>query len=124
MKKFCDKCNVEIEETKNFCPLCGRCCADKLNPDEQTNFSYPERIVFINKRRLAFNLLIYFLLLGNLVCIATNLLFSKSFTWAGQVLYGSIFTLAGIIFPAKRSFDANKQLAVLFIAITAYVIVL
>jgi len=93
---------VELERGTRHCPLCA---VEVLNPKEEPQAeyipAYPEKLVLpkaTNRRYVAF-LISMTILIPNIVCSLTNLLFPASGSWARYVNAASAFLWVLLVLP-------------------------
>lgn len=96
MKK-CDKCNVNISNNINNCPLCSN-KLEKINDDFELD--YPE------KYKLPFNkfilkLIAFFSISCSLICISINIVFTPTVLWSVLVIYCVLYLWFNIQYLIK-----------------------
>ena len=97
---YCVNCGVELDKSAEKCALCG---TPVINPSEletrkQTPFPYPDKVVLpagVRRRYVAF-LFSMAVLIPNIVCGLTNILFPSTGIWAVYVISSS--ALAWVLF--------------------------
>ena len=78
--RHCDKCNVDIADKIDHCPLCGR---NIVGGDEQTvqQFEcFPDNKIWQSKRSTILNAIFLILLIGTIVATAVDLIVNKKIT--------------------------------------------
>ncbi len=99
---YCVNCGVELVESSKKCPLCD---TPVINPNiintENTPPAFPEKIVIPKTTKNKFSAIIISLLIliPNIVCIITNLLFTPDKLWSIYVVSSSAMFWFLFIFP-------------------------
>lgn len=75
----CIKCNIEIKDPGEKCPLCGRA----LNLDGLESRTYPDAIRTTKRFRTFFNIIRFLSLVIGTVCFVINLTVLKDTFWSG-----------------------------------------
>lgn len=124
---YCVNCGVELAESSNKCPLCD---TPVINPNllntGKTDPPFPETIVLPKSTKNRFSAIIISLLilLPNIVCIITNLLFTPTILWSIYVASTSAMFWFIFIFPffmkSKRKY---LTIAIDAIATAAYIFI-
>lgn len=124
---YCVNCGVELSLGANQCPLCD---TPVINPNivnkEKTDPPFPEHIVLPKSTKNKYSAIIIslLLLLPNIVCVITNLLFTPEILWSVYVVSSSAMVWFLCIFPvfmkSKRKYltivvDAVVTAAYIFI---------
>lgn len=124
---YCVNCGVELAESSNKCPLCD---TPVINPNVikmgKTDPPFPERIVIPKATKNKFSAIIISLLilLPNIVCIITNLLFTPTILWSIYVVSTSAMFWLLFIFPfLMKSKRKYLTIAVDAIATAAYIFI-
>lgn len=124
---YCVNCGVELNESSAKCPLCD---TPVINPNAITNEKaappFPERIEIpvTTKNRYAAIIVSILLLIPNVVCAITNLLFTPELLWSIYVASSSAMFWFLFVFPfiMKRK-KTYLILAVDAIATAAYIFI-
>ena len=106
---YCVNCGVELDNSTLKCPLCD---TPVINPNilknQQDPPAFPERIQLPNSSKNKYGAIIFsiLLLIPNIVCIITNLLFTPELLWSIYVVSSSAMFWFLFIFPfiMKRKF--------------------
>ena len=99
---YCVNCGVELAESSNKCPLCD---TPVINPNILNSGNaapaFPERIVIPKSTNNRFNAIIFsiLLLIPNIVCVITNLLFTPDMLWSVYVSSSSAMFWFLFVFP-------------------------
>ncbi len=124
---YCVNCGVELNESAASCPLCD---TPVINPNivniKRPDPPFPETIVLPKATKNKFSAIIISLLilLPNIICIITNLIFTPTLLWSIYVVSTSAIFWFLFIFPffmkSKRKY---LTIAVDAIATAAYIFV-
>ena len=121
MTHHCDSCNVEIEESKTNCPLCGKC----VSPDTiNQNTYFPNYTITTDKREPTIKVLEKLSILALLLCFAVDLFCTHTITWSLYVLIGLFLDWVLILRPIKKQFNFAQILTQLSFYLTAFLIFL
>ena len=121
--KRCDKCDVDIMDDINNCPLCGRnISTEKI--EHQTFLCYPDNKVWVNKRNAFLKALLLFSIIGMLISIFLELLLFKRFWYNAYVVTGEALFLICIYMPLKFRWSFSNASLVVGLTICAYIIFL
>lgn len=122
--RHCDKCNVDIADKIDHCPLCGR---NIVGGDEQTvqQFEcFPDNKIWQSKRSTILNAIFLILLIGTIVATAVDLIVNKKITYCPFVWTGALLVLIDVILPAKESFSFSSVSTICALSICAYILFL
>ena len=124
---YCVNCGVELTESANSCPLCD---TPVINPNilnaKRPDPPFPETIVIPKATKNKFSALILSLiiLLPNIICIITNLIFTPTLLWSVYVASTSAMFWFLFIFPVfMKSKRKYLTITVDAIATAAYIFV-
>lgn len=117
----CEFCQVEIEENKSNCPLCGKCVNDKA---ENQNTYYPQYACVLDKRDPTIKVLEKLLLLSLLICFVVDLFFAHTISWSLYVFIGGFLAWVLILRPIKKQFSFAQILTGITFWLTAFMIFL
>ncbi len=124
---YCVNCGVELEKSLSKCPLCD---TPVINPNvsdtEKPVPAFPERIVLPTATKNKFSAIIVSLLIliPNIVCVITNLLFNPDILWSIYVVSSSAIFWFLFVFPfIMKSKHKYLTIAIDAIATAAYVFV-
>lgn len=99
---YCVNCGVELSESSIKCPLCD---TPVINPNiinsNKKESPFPERIELpkASKNKYSAIILSIVLLIPNIVCVLTNILFTPSHLWSIYVVSSSALFWFLFIFP-------------------------
>ncbi len=115
---YCVNCGVELDNSTLKCPLCD---TPVINPNilknQQEAPAFPERIQLpkASKNKYGAIIISILLLIPNIVCIITNLLFTPELLWSIYVVSSSAMFWFLFVFP----FIMKRKLPYLIIAVDA-----
>ncbi len=115
---YCVNCGVELDNSALKCPLCH---TPVINPNilknEKSDPPFPERIEIptASKNRYVAIIFTILLLIPNVVCVITNLLFTPQTLWSIYVVSSSVMFWFLFIFP----FIMKKKMTYLILAVDA-----
>ncbi len=115
---YCVNCGVELDNSALSCPLCD---TPVINPNilknEKSEPPFPANIEIpvASKNRYAAIIFSILLLIPNVVCVITNLLFTPEILWCIYVVSSSLMFWFLFIFP----FIMKKKMPYLILAIDA-----
>ena len=115
---YCVNCGVELSNNTSKCPLCD---TPVINPNisnkTETAPAFPERISIPQSTKNKYGAIIISLLLliPNIVCVITNLLFTPELLWSIYVVSSSAIFWFLFVFP----FIMKRKLPYLIIGIDA-----
>lgn len=124
---YCVNCGVELDNSILKCPLCD---TPVINPNvlknEQSSPAFPERINIPapSKHKYSAIIISVLLLIPNVICLITNLIFNPTVLWSIYVISSSLLFWFLFVFPfiMKRKFpylivliDAIATAAYIFI---------
>lgn len=124
---YCVNCGVELGGGASKCPLCD---TPVINPNisapENINPPFPERIEIpkATKNRYSAIIVSIILLIPNIVCVLTNLLFAPEKPWSIYVVASTAITWFLVVFPFFMK-SKRKYLTLLVdtIATAAYIFI-
>lgn len=124
---YCVNCGVELSESAKKCSLCD---TPVINPnivtESQSAPPFPERIELPKETKNRYGAIIFsiLLLIPNIVCVITNLLFTPDMLWSIYVVSSSLMFWFLFIFPfmMKKKYD-YVILAVDALATAAYIFI-
>ena len=118
----CDKCNVDIADDINNCPLCGR---DLENKSETESFKcYPDNKIWISKRNLLVKSLFWFTIIGVIISVFLELLFFNRLWYNWYVITGEALFLINVVAPLKFRWSFSAISLIVSITICLYVLFL
>ena len=121
--KHCDKCNVDILDNVNHCPLCGRNVSKE--PVLTESFEcFPDNKVWQNKRNIAIKLWFFVVVIGTLISTFVDLLLNRSITYSPFVWTGAGLMILDIILPIKKYWSFPAVSTVCAVSICAYILFL
>lgn len=120
--KHCDKCDVQIADNINHCPLCGRDISGHEPVLEETFECYPNNKIWVDKRNFSINLLLVLVLIGTAICIGLDLFFNKNLTFSWYVITGVLIFVVDIILPLKKRWCFSAVSTIVAISICAYIL--
>lgn len=115
---YCVNCGVELDNSALKCPLCD---TPVINPNilknEKSDPPFPVRIDIpsASKNRYSAIIISILLLIPNIVCVATNLLFTPELFWSIYVTSSSLMFWFLFVFP----FIVKKKLPYLILTVDA-----
>ena len=119
----CDKCNVEIRDPINNCPLCGRnVTAEKI--EHESFVCYPDNKVWVSKRNSILNGFFWFSVIGTLISIFLELLLFKRFWYNCYVVTGEALFLLCVFMPIKFRWSFSNTSIVVGLSICTYLLFL
>lgn len=117
---YCVNCGVELDNSTLKCPLCD---TPVINPNILNNQkdlpAFPERIEIPKSSKNKYGAIIIsiLLLIPNIVCVITNLLFTPQLLWSIYVVSSSVLFWFLFVFP----FIVKRKFPYLTVAIDALV---
>lgn len=120
--KHCDKCNVNIADNINNCPLCGK---DLSAFTKDENFvCYPNDKVWHDKRKLTLNILLFIALIGTVLCLCVDLFFNHRLTYSWYVITGCLIFVVDIYYPIKKQWSFSTISTIVGISVCLYILFL
>lgn len=119
----CDKCDVDVVDNVNHCPLCGRNIAKQHIVTESFE-CFPDNKTWQSKRKLVTNILLAIILIGVAVSTFLDLLLNKTITYSPFVWTGAGLAILDIILPIKNYWSFPVVNTVCAISIGAYILFL
>lgn len=124
---YCVNCGVELAKSSSQCPLCD---TPVINPNiidiENADPPFPEKIVLPKSTKNKYTAIIISLLilLPNIICIISNLLFTPDMLWSIYVVSSSAMFWFLFIFPfMMKSNRKYLTIAIDALATAAYIFV-
>lgn len=102
--KYCNFCNVNIEDKKVHCPLCGKCLdEDKVKKGIVNHSSiYPDYQIKSNKINLICKIVANSLFILTLICLAIDLLVNYSVGFSLIIVISFFYCYFALIRPLKK----------------------
>ena len=123
--RHCDKCDVDIADNINNCPLCGRDISPKQDKDVKQSFvCYPDNKIWVGKRNFAINLIFWILLVGTAISIFLEVLLFHRFNYNWYVVTGALLLILDVIMPLKYRWSFSFISLLVAISICAYMVFL
>ena len=119
----CDKCNVDIVDNVNHCPLCGRNVSKEHIATESFE-CYPDNKTWQSKRNLVTNIFLFVILIGSIISTFLDLFLHKTITYSPFVWTGAGLAILDIILPIKKYWSFPVVSTVCAISIVAYILFL
>ncbi len=118
----CDKCDVDIKDNINNCPLCGRDLDNKTQI--QSFVCYPDDKIWISKRNILINMLFFISIIGVVISIFLELLIFKRIWYNWYVITGEALFLLAIIAPLKFRWSFSAISLIDSLTICSYILFL
>lgn len=125
--KHCNKCNVDVVDSLENCPLCGSFVAG--NENTTTNLAVLDeanrpKIQFKNKKNFWQNKVNRIMILSVIVCVVLNLLLTPKSNWSVYVAVGSLFLIFVIIMPLAEKTKLQTQIKIDLFILTICAVIL
>lgn len=117
----CEFCQVEIEDNKINCPLCGKCVSADA---ENENMFYPKYSRVFDKREPTVKVLEKLLLLSVIICGVVDLLFAHTISWSLYVFIGAFLGWVLVLRPIKKQFNLAQILTCVVFWLTMFMLFL
>ena len=122
--RHCDKCDVDIVDEINNCPLCGRDVSNGSEVMTQSFKCYPDNKVWISKRNATINVTFWLTMIFMVISIFVELLLFKRIHYNWYVVTGVALFVIDFIMPMKFRWSFFAVAIVGVISICAYIIFL
>lgn len=111
MPKYCDKCNVTVQGTMDYCPLCQNILVsdDKTGKDEKRIFPVIQTVY--KQFENFFKLLILGTVAGGVISVAVNMLLPGTGMWSLFVIIGIVCFWIMLYIAIHRRFNIPKNIA-------------
>ena len=120
--KHCDKCDVDIVDNINNCPLCGR---DVSNTSEEQSFvCYPDNKVWVSKRNFVINFLFWAAMIGMAISVFIELIIFHRIQYNWYVITGVALFVLDVLMPTKLRWSFSGISLFISISICLYILFL
>lgn len=120
--RHCDRCDVEIADEINNCPLCGRNIAS--DDSTQSFVCYPDNKIWVSKRNAIINFLFWFAVIGTAISIGIELLIFHRFQYNWYIVTGLALFVLDIIMPIKFRWSFSHISWLVGVSICLYILFL
>lgn len=120
--RHCDKCDVDIADEINNCPLCGRDISNENT--EQSFLCYPDNKVWKNRRNTIINILFWTSIIGMIISIFVELLIFHKVHYNWYVITGVALFILCFIMPMKFRWSFSAVSLIDGLTICAYILFL
>ena len=120
--RHCDKCDVDIADNINNCPLCGRDISTDCSGESFA--CYPDNKVWTNKRNVVINVMFYFAIIFMAISIFLELLIFKRLHYNWYVITGVALFVIDFIMPMKFRWSFSAVTIVVALTICLYILFL
>ena len=118
----CDKCDVDIMDDVNNCPLCGR---DISTKDSVESFlCYPDNKIWQSKRNTLINFAFWASIIGMLISIFVEWLIFKQISYNWYVITGVAMFVLTVILPLKFKWSFSFVCTFIGLCICGYILFL
>lgn len=124
MKNYCNKCNVELENTASHCPLCGKCVSEELVGKEILHDNFLTDYKFQKNKKEALRATAFVLILANFLTVFLELLLEGNIDFTIHVAVATAFTFFGIIIPIKNNWSLVNYHSIFYISVSLYIVFL
>lgn len=120
--RHCDKCDVDIMDDVNNCPLCGR---DISTKDSVESFlCYPDNKIWQSKRNTLINFAFWASIIGMLISIFVEWLIFKQISYNWYVITGVAMFVLTVILPLKFKWSFSFVCTFIGLCICGYILFL
>ncbi|MFA6860424.1 MAG: DUF6320 domain-containing protein [Clostridia bacterium] len=114
---ICDKCNVEVEPSLKYCPLCGR----NVNAEaKNAPANYPPDSIWKKNRIKTCNVLALILVCLVVGAILADIIFFKRVALTLHILFPSLLLFFSVLLPIKQNWSISNENNIFLILSTLY----
>lgn len=118
--KHCSKCDINIADNINNCPLCGK---DLHQPEQEQSFCcYPNNKIWHHNRNFTINLLLIIVLIGTALCLAVDLFINRTISFTWYTISGCILFIIDIYLPIKKQWSFATISTIVGLSVGCYIL--
>ncbi|MEG0873280.1 MAG: DUF6320 domain-containing protein [Clostridia bacterium] len=107
--KICNKCNLEIIDKTNICPLCKSKLEDILEQNDSINLedntTYPIILNHLHRYNIAIRIMLLISIITGILCLIVNYFITKKIYWSIVCIAGIIYCWITTMYSVKKNIN-------------------